>query len=422
MLSYFSLSKAKLITCIALLIGLTILGYSTVYRAAWGEKSRTDLTVYLRAAEAIPDGENIYAVENQRHWHYVYLPLLAILLIPFTSLPLWLNALLWYALSIATLFGTFWGLKTLFRDQERGWAVISACFLVALPPLLNTLTRGQLGALSLFLTLLPFILDQSGKKFTAGFILGFAIVLKMSPLLILPFYFLLNRNWRALAGCAAGGFLFGLLIPTLIFGPELHYVFLRNYYDAISGGTGNLAHQSYLWGELFTPFAGDNQSFYAVLTRFYWKTEALFIGHSNGLIRKVNFIFLLTLLAAVTLHFFKSKKEIRKALGPWQPKIKNEFTVYSLLSCIMLFTSPVSQLHHFTPLVLLSASAFLQSELHPSSRKMLWGAMALCLIFFTTGMIFDSLAVLGLPLWGSLALWFVVLISYGKNNPNPSPS
>ncbi len=404
----FSTAKIKLTVWIALLIGLTILGYSTVYRAALGEKPRTDLTVYLRAAEAIQQNESIYAVENERHWHYVYLPLLAILLMPFTALPLWLNALLWYLLSIAALFGTVWGLRSLFKNKEQSFWILLGCFVLALPPLLNTFTRGQLGTLGLFLGLLPFLLIRKEKNFTAGFILGFAIILKMSPLLILPFYFLLKRNWRAIAGCVVGGLVFGIILPTFVFGPGLHLKYLKTYFEAISGGTGDLAHQSYLWGELFTPFAGDNQSFYAVLTRLYWKTEAAFIGQSNAVIRLINFIFLLSLLSATTWKFFKASQNTA------EEKLTRDFTTFSLLSSVMLFTSPVSQLHHFTPLVLLSAAAFLQLNANPSSRKRLLNTMTVCLFFFTAGMIFDSLAVMGLPLWGTMLLWFTILFPASK--------
>lgn len=399
----------KKILLVGLLIGVTILGYSTVYRAALGEKSRGDLTVYLRAAEAIQQNENIYAVENERHWHYVYLPLLAILMLPFLGLPLWLASLFWYLISLAALGGTVWGLRSFFKNREHLFWIVLTCFVFALPPILNTFTRGQLGILSLFLTLLTLILDQNGKRFTAGFILGFAIVLKMSPLLILPLYFLLRKNWRAIAGCAVGGILFGALIPITIFGPELYLRYLQIYYEAISGGTGDLAHQSYLWGELFTPFANDNQSFYAVLTRLYWKTESAFIGNSNAVIRYINSFFLFSLIGSVLFSYFKAKSKTHLV-----PSIREGFVYFTLLSCIMLFTSPVSQVHHFTPIVMLNAAAFLQIQHRPSFKKPLLSAMIICLLFFAFGMIFNFLAVIGLQLWGTLLLWFTILFSASK--------
>jgi len=409
MLSYFSVSKAKLITCIALLIGLTILGYSTVYRAALGEKSRGDLTVYLRAAEAIQQNENIYAVENERHWHYVYLPLLAILMMPFLGMPLWLISLVWYLISLAALLGTAWGLRFLFRNHKRAFWIILTCFVIALPSLLNTFTRAQLGILSLFMTLICFILNTQGKKFTAGFLLGFAIVLKMSPLLILPLYFLIQKNWRALIGCACGGLIFGVLLPIFIFGPDLFIRYLQIYYEAISSVTSINAHQSYLWGELFTPFASDNQSFYAVLTRLYWKTESAFIGHSNLAIQAVNSLFLLFLVLSTLFSYFKTRNNESRTADK-----KENIAHFALLSCIMLFTSPVSQVHHFTPIVLLGAVAFLQIQENPRLKYILGTAMAVCLFFFATGLIFSPLAKIGLPLWGSLLLWLSVLFSCGK--------
>lgn len=403
-----SLLFLKKIALVFILTAIIVVGISTVYRAALGEKSRTDLTVYLRAAEAIHQNENIYAVENVRHWHYVYLPLLAILLTPFTSFPLWLNALLWYLLSITALWGVWRKANTLFQNQNNRFWILFVCLLVALPPLLNTLTRGQLGIFSLYLTLLPFILNMHGKKLSAGFVLGFAIILKMSPLLLLPFYFLLQKNWRALTGCALGIIVFGLALPTAVFGPELHFRYLQNYFDAISSGTGSLAHQSYLWGELFTPFAGDNQSFYAVLTRLYWKTENAFIGNSNNFIRLINLGLLGALLSALAFLFFKSKEK----------GLKDNFVVYALLSCVMLFTSPVSQLHHFTPLMLLGIASFLILEESAASKKTMLGILTLSFFVFALGMIFDPLAFIGLPLWSTLLLWLAIFFS--KKNSQES--
>jgi len=397
----------------SLVVAILIVGTITVFRAALFEVSRTDLTVYLRAAQAILNHENIYSVENVRHWHYVYLPLLAILMVPFTFLPLWLSAALWYLISIAALIGTSLGIASLFESKNQRFWIPLVCIIVALPPLLNTFTRGQLGAISLYLTLLPFLLDWRGKKFSAGFVLSFGIVLKMSPLLILPLYFLLQRNWRAIAGCICGGFIFGMIVPAIIFGPSLSWEYLNTYFHVIAEGAGDQARQSYLWGELFTPFASDNQSFYALLTRFYWKDEIYFLWKSNLGIRLANLSFM-TLLVGATCwaYFLKFIHEPRTTNHePRENKTKNNFVIFSLLSCVMLFTSPVTQPHHFTPVMLLGAAAFLNMRDNLSSKIYLGLAMLACLILSAVGMLDDDLALFGLQFFGALILWLAVFIS-----------
>ncbi len=404
-----NLKKAALF---ALAVFLLILGVVTVFRAALFAVSRTDLTVYLRASEAVYTGAGIYDVPNARQWHYVYLPLLALLLTPLTVLPLWLSAAIWYLTSVAAFIGTFLGLQSLFPKQPKYFWIILCAFILALPPILNTLTRGQLGGISLYLTLLVFLLDYRGKKFWAGFVLGFAIILKMSPLLILPFYFLLHRNWRALWGCFWGGLVFGILFPSVILTPQRNWEFLLHYFKILSEGSSDLGWKHYLWHELFTPFAEDNQSFYAVITRLVWKNQENIANHSNTLIRGLNLGLLLALLGLVTWAVTRGKNFATFQFSAFKGKAwthVSKFTEFSLLSMVMLFASPVTQPHHYTPLVLLGTAAFLNMETHPSLKKMLWSCMIICLICFALGMLLEPLGVLGFPLWGSLLLWLAVL-------------
>ena len=392
--------KHRKIIFFLLALAIVIIGINTVLRAAFFTVSRTDLTVYIRAAQAVWNHENIYAVENIRHWHYVYLPLLAILMVPFAFLPLGLSSALWYSISMGALIGTCKGLASFFESKNTRFWIPFTCIIVAIPPLLNTLTRGQLGTLSLYLTLLPFLLDQRGKKFSAGFILGFGIILKMSPLMILPFYFLLQKNWRALAGCICGGF---------VFGPSLSFEYLKTYFHTIAEASSDRVRQSYLWDELFTPFASDNQSFFALFTRFYWKNEINFLWKSNLVSRLSNLGLMASLMAGITgAYFFKSKNSVLAAAAS---KSKFDFVIFSLLSCVMLFTSPITQPHHYTPLVLLAASSFLIMRSNRNLRGILISAMVISLTGFSVGILFEPYALAGWPFWSSLFFWITVLVS-----------
>src|SRR5207245_4536593 len=67
--------------------GFLILGTVVELRSAFMQRRMTDLDVYLRAAWAVRDGEDLYAVTDDSGWHYHYPSLLAILLVPLADQP-----------------------------------------------------------------------------------------------------------------------------------------------------------------------------------------------------------------------------------------------------------------------------------------------------------------------------------------------
>ncbi len=128
------------------------IGISTFYRGVIGPKERTDLTVYLAAGQMVAEGRasNLYMVESHRHWHYVYPPLLAVLLAPVAKWPLTTTVSLAYLLSIACLIGTV-VLSRHFRGSARpAPGQIALAMFFCLPVLMSTLTRGQFGVITLF--------------------------------------------------------------------------------------------------------------------------------------------------------------------------------------------------------------------------------------------------------------------------------
>ena len=119
----------------------------------------------------------------------------------------------------------------------------------------------------------------------------------------------------------------------------------------MSVSQSSTAYQHYLWGELFTPFAEDNQSLYAVITRFASRDETQFIGHSNALVRYITSGLGLLLLA---LPFLKTRKT---SPDPAQDPLRS-LAEFSLFPMLMLFTSPVTQIHHYTVIFFLFLSVF----------------------------------------------------------------
>ncbi|MFH1800796.1 MAG: glycosyltransferase family 87 protein [Candidatus Omnitrophota bacterium] len=414
---------------ILVVLGLALgVGISTFYRGAISPKQRTDLTVFLIAGEMVAEGRanHIYGIENKRSWHYVYPPILAVLLAPVSKWPLGATVPLAYLLSLACLAGTV-VLSRRFPENARPaktgrqghasvpeslgcrpapWQIALAMFF-CLPMLLNTLTRGQFGIISLFFMATIFYNYLTRRKILTGLLLALAVALKISPLAFLVFFFLLKREWRILLSTIVGFGLFFFLLPSLVIGFHQNWELLKIWQGLMSVSQSDTVYHHYLWGELFTPFAEDNQSFYAVVTRLVWPSQAEFIGHSNALVRFITSGLGVVLLA---LPFVKKQKATP---DPEQDPLRS-LAEFSLFPMLMLFTSPVTQIHHYTVIYFLFLVALMIMDRDPRgswTRKCLGFSVWTCALSLTLGMIFSAAGYWGVPLWGSMFLWGVVLFS-----------
>ncbi len=83
--------------------------------------AKGDTSVYTHAAQNILRGENIYASTQvppeQGGSYYLYLPLLAILFIPLSFLPINVIIVLWCLLSV---FLVYWSVKNFFEAMKAG--------------------------------------------------------------------------------------------------------------------------------------------------------------------------------------------------------------------------------------------------------------------------------------------------------------
>src|SRR5690606_5323799 len=86
------------------LTGLFIgVGASSVVRAAYLNKERSDFGVYHAAGRAVLEGTPLYEAVNSRGWYYMYLPPFALLMVPLALLPLPAAAGAFYLVSLAML-------------------------------------------------------------------------------------------------------------------------------------------------------------------------------------------------------------------------------------------------------------------------------------------------------------------------------
>lgn len=192
---------------------------------------------YFRAAVRVGNGETPYVVDDLGHWHtFRYPPAFAYLVLPFGQIdPAW-GARLWFVLNYAVLagcclLGAYLVLGPRPWSAEAGVLVLVALFACSCYNCGNFF-QGQV-ALAMALACLGWAAcRRAGRNFTGGALLAAGCVLKLAPVVLLP-YLVLRRDWRGLAGAAAGGAFF-LLLPSPWIGSEGTVRMHRAWLDHLS--------------------------------------------------------------------------------------------------------------------------------------------------------------------------------------------
>lgn len=236
---------------VGFVILLAAIGGMVEYRSAFLTRRMGDLDVFLRAAWAVRNGEDLYAITSDNDWHYIYPPLYAILMTPLADpprgadttgyLPYPVLVAICFLLNVGFLFLGVHALASALeasaddaalRGQppfcRRWWWLRMIPILVCILPIGHTLMRGQVNTLVLAAlcgTLAGWI---RGRSFTGGLWLALAICIKVIPAFLLVFP-LWKRDWRALAGCLVGVIVGLGIIPLLTFGPERTVAHYQTY-------------------------------------------------------------------------------------------------------------------------------------------------------------------------------------------------
>jgi alpha-1,2-mannosyltransferase len=193
-----------------------ILLASTLHRA--GPTERTDLPVYLAAAERVLAGENPLGARSKRDWPYIYPPTLAAALTPLTAVSQRVAAGLWFGISLfALVVGVLCVRRALGRDGP--FRCIDDGIPLALIglPAASALLRGQVGPLLLGLLGATALCLARRRDALAGFLIALAAAIKLTPALVLV-GLLVARRWRALGASLVGLVLWLVLVPAPFLG------------------------------------------------------------------------------------------------------------------------------------------------------------------------------------------------------------
>ena len=185
-----------------------------------------DFSVYYGAAHDIRQGKSIYFVDypvGNDKCSYSYPPFFAMLLIPFTTLPLRIADALWLILNLVLLFrifrlvGYFLEINTTLNPKNhRLWVFLTLLFTTRF--ILYNFDMSQTTFVLLWGCLESLHLAVKNRLVWSGLILATVISIKLLPLVMLPYFF--YRTFFK-AGVWSLGFLILLnLTPSVFYGFE----------------------------------------------------------------------------------------------------------------------------------------------------------------------------------------------------------
>ena len=213
-----------------------------------------DFKAYYIAADMLRSGKDFYDVQQQaeevqarglppNESFYIYPPLLAVLFVPLTTLPLQQAAQLWFFLNMA-----LYGLSLVIISRElnlgRHSGILPLLYILAFlfPPALFTLYKGQVNMVILLLLAVTFWLCLRERQVLAGMSLGVASMVKVIPILLLP-YFLWRRKYT-LCLTAAATIAAIAILGLIIVGWGPHRTYLSSVLPSLAQPRPNPGNQS----------------------------------------------------------------------------------------------------------------------------------------------------------------------------------
>lgn len=334
--------------------------------------------------DLLPDGSVV--TRGMLDW---YLPIVGRLMTPFTLLPLRVAGGIWAVLNLALLFFT---LRMLGRSVSgfppQDWAVTQAVpFLLLIVYWTWEFTMNQIDTLTLFLLVLGFVVWQRGRLKLAGFWIGLAALIKLTPALVI-FWFALKRQYRTVGVALLTILLAGPVADVVIFGPQ----YARDIYSgwvhrAVSEGShrGLIMSQREMdwrnqgWGAVASRWLHETNwnTFFNNEPRLrnYWPPK--YINIASVPTQAVTAIVMSVLGLSFLLLVWIARKPAR-LLNPWQIKVE-----WALFMLAMLWFMPVMRRYHM--IWALPMLTVLGPMLHALGLRHWWSRLMLGVIVLVAG-------------------------------------
>ena len=334
--------------------------------------------------QALVGGE-LYGLDETGTFRFLYPPLAAVLLAPFTLLG---RAGMILALCLIT--GASWWISARLSDRLAGvagfrpWWVLALPATLSLPFFYDMYDLGQPNLMLLAMMLAGLALLQGRREWAAGACFALAAALKAFPVAVLP-YLLWRRRWRAAGSMTALTLVLLVLVPAPLRGFERNLADLRTWaggmvFSASETGFGQRPEQNWSW---------KNNSLIALTHRYVRPVDAeavdpgvrpLSVNVLDLSYGEANLV-VLALAAAIGLAFVA-------VLPPERLRTPaSDGAEFALLISLMTIASPLARAYYFVWLLFPFTVLVYHAALDPDrkARRLIAGLLALALGLFCLG-------------------------------------
>ncbi|MFM7016827.1 MAG: glycosyltransferase family 87 protein [Bacteroidota bacterium] len=195
-----------------------------------------DFKIFIDASRDLIARKNIYRETYNQWFHYYYDVLFAVLLVPFTFIPLYFAKLIWLFANVYFTFRIFkivWSwlpLEILTPITKKVFKILSFVFVLAF--LRDNFHVSQLTIFILFLTLQGLDFIRTGHKIKGSSLLALGINIKILPIVFIPYLIYRNEIRPAFYVLVFMGIF--LMLPVVFIGNSYNQFLLQERWHIIN--------------------------------------------------------------------------------------------------------------------------------------------------------------------------------------------
>lgn len=199
-------------------------------------RGKGDFNIFISASRDLMSGRNIYQIQYNEWYHYYYNVLFALILVPFTYLPLYFVKVIWLILNVFFVY-RIWKILidlipvSLLKGKSKTFFVI-ASFIFILSFLRDNFHLAQLTICILYLTLEGLFLISNKKIIAGSLFIALGIDIKLLPIVIIP-YLMYRNEWKSVF-LILGFIIVFLFLPILFIGVDYNHFLLIERWNLIN--------------------------------------------------------------------------------------------------------------------------------------------------------------------------------------------
>jgi hypothetical protein len=235
-------------------------------------RNYSDFDCYYVAGKRILENQSIYVIGDTKTSEFRYAPMFAVLMAPLSLMKEYDADTAWFIINYLLLILIFVLLrKMLCLDElspKAAFFTYVSLILMASRFILHNLDSGQANILMLASIIGGLYYGQRKQFVAAGIIFAFAVMIKYTPLIFIPF-FLLRKNFK-LAFAATASIIIYLFLPSFIIGFKTNCSYLQNMFSFLTKSS------IFTQGTIMNP---RNQSLLSAFYRLFTDPDSFYVVH-----------------------------------------------------------------------------------------------------------------------------------------------